>query len=57
MARNVTLNGGSPWGFRLVGGRDFHATLAISKVSWYLYKQYNESLYFALLLPNETTLN
>ena len=33
MKRTVTLNGGSPWGFRLIGGSDFHASLAISKVS------------------------
>lgn len=33
MPRVVTLVGGSPWGFRLVGGSDFHANLAISKVS------------------------
>lgn len=29
----VSLTGGSPWGFRLVGGCDFRANLAISKVS------------------------
>ncbi|CAK8675320.1 unnamed protein product [Clavelina lepadiformis] len=33
MPRIVTLSGGSPWGFRLVGGCDFHANLAISKVT------------------------
>ena len=34
MPRIVTLSGGSPWGFRLVGGCDFHANLAISKVKF-----------------------
>lgn len=29
----VSLTGGSPWGFRLVGGCDFRANLAISKVT------------------------
>nr|CAB3263408.1 LIM domain-binding protein 3-like [Phallusia mammillata] len=33
MPHIVTLVGGSPWGFRLVGGSDFHASLAISKVT------------------------
>ena len=35
--RTVTLNGGGPWGFRLIGGVDFHSSLAISKVrnAWF----------------------
>uniref|UniRef100_H2YS36 Uncharacterized protein n=1 Tax=Ciona savignyi TaxID=51511 RepID=H2YS36_CIOSA len=33
MTRFVTLVGGSPWGFRLVGGSDFRASLAISKIT------------------------
>lgn len=33
MPRTVSLYGGSPWGFRLVGGKDFHAPLAVSKVT------------------------
>ncbi|XP_012513071.1 PREDICTED: PDZ and LIM domain protein 4 [Propithecus coquereli] len=32
MPHSVTLRGPSPWGFRLVGGRDFSAPLAISRV-------------------------
>ncbi|GAB1296071.1 PDZ and LIM domain protein 4 [Apodemus speciosus] len=31
MTHSVTLRGPSPWGFRLVGGRDFSAPLAISR--------------------------
>ncbi|KAK2828106.1 hypothetical protein Q5P01_019140 [Channa striata] len=31
--RTVTLKGPSPWGFRLVGGRDFSAPLTISRVT------------------------
>lgn len=33
MSHSVTLRGPSPWGFRLVGGRDFSAPLTISRVS------------------------
>lgn len=33
MPRTVALRGPSPWGFRLVGGKDFSAPLAISRVS------------------------
>lgn len=33
MTHSVTLRGPSPWGFRLVGGRDFSAPLTISRVS------------------------
>ncbi|XP_027283320.1 PDZ and LIM domain protein 4 isoform X2 [Cricetulus griseus] len=32
MPHSVTLHGPSPWGFRLVGGRDFSAPLTISRV-------------------------
>lgn len=32
MPRTVTLSGPSPWGFRLVGGRDFSTPLTISRV-------------------------
>ncbi|KAM4826999.1 PDZ and LIM domain protein 4 isoform 2-T2 [Thomomys bottae] len=32
MSHSVTLRGPSPWGFRLVGGRDFSAPLTISRV-------------------------
>ncbi|NP_001412443.1 PDZ and LIM domain protein 4 isoform 4 [Mus musculus] len=32
MTHSVTLRGPSPWGFRLVGGRDFSAPLTISRV-------------------------
>ncbi|XP_036879399.1 PDZ and LIM domain protein 4 isoform X4 [Manis javanica] len=32
MPHSVTLRGPSPWGFRLVGGRDFSAPLTISRV-------------------------
>ncbi|XP_047273807.1 PDZ and LIM domain protein 4 isoform X4 [Homo sapiens] len=31
MPHSVTLRGPSPWGFRLVGGRDFSAPLTISR--------------------------
>lgn len=30
----VFLKGGSPWGFRLQGGKEFRAPLLIAKVSW-----------------------
>ncbi|XP_071271678.1 PDZ and LIM domain protein 4-like [Salvelinus alpinus] len=33
MPHTVTLNGPSPWGFRLVGGRDFSTPLTISRVT------------------------
>jgi len=33
MKKKVTLVGGSPWGFRLVGGTDFRTHLAISKTT------------------------
>ncbi|KAL0994542.1 hypothetical protein UPYG_G00123760 [Umbra pygmaea] len=33
MTQIVTLNGPSPWGFRLVGGRDFSTPLTISRVT------------------------
>ena len=34
-AREVTLSGGSPWGFRMHGGHDLHQPLRISRVSRY----------------------
>ncbi|XP_016377758.1 PDZ and LIM domain protein 4 [Sinocyclocheilus rhinocerous] len=33
MSHTVTLTGPSPWGFRLVGGRDFSTPLTISKIT------------------------
>ncbi|XP_030649560.1 PDZ and LIM domain protein 4 [Chanos chanos] len=33
MAQTVTLNGPSPWGFRLVGGKDFSTPLTISRIT------------------------
>lgn len=33
MSYSVVLRGPSPWGFRLVGGKDFSAPLTISRVS------------------------
>ncbi|XP_015260546.1 PREDICTED: PDZ and LIM domain protein 4 [Cyprinodon variegatus] len=33
MSNTVTLKGPSPWGFRLVGGRDFSTPLTISRVT------------------------
>ncbi|KAK1159244.1 PDZ and LIM domain protein 4-like [Acipenser oxyrinchus oxyrinchus] len=33
MPQTVTLNGPSPWGFRLVGGKDFSTPLTISRVT------------------------
>ncbi|XP_036380171.1 PDZ and LIM domain protein 4 [Megalops cyprinoides] len=33
MSQTVTLNGPSPWGFRLVGGRDFSTPLTISRIT------------------------
>lgn len=33
MSQTVTLKGPSPWGFRLVGGRDFSAPLTISRIT------------------------
>ncbi|XP_072256945.1 PDZ and LIM domain protein 4 [Pyxicephalus adspersus] len=33
MAETVTLNGPSPWGFRLVGGKDFSTPLTISRIN------------------------
>lgn len=34
-AREVTLLGGSPWGFRMHGGHDLHQPLRVSRVSFY----------------------
>ena len=31
---DVKLNGGSPWGFTLQGGSEFHSKLCVSKVSF-----------------------
>lgn len=31
--RNVVVTGGSPWGMRLTGGKDFGSPLMVSKVS------------------------
>ncbi|XP_051960173.1 PDZ and LIM domain protein 4 [Xyrauchen texanus] len=33
MSHTVTLSGPSPWGFRLVGGRDFSTPLTISRIT------------------------
>ncbi|XP_056264609.1 PDZ and LIM domain protein 4 [Pseudoliparis swirei] len=33
MSQTVTLTGPSPWGFRLVGGRDFSTPLTVSRVT------------------------
>ncbi|KAM6969809.1 PDZ and LIM domain protein 4 [Aplochiton taeniatus] len=33
MSQTVTLKGPSPWGFRLVGGRDFSTPLTISRIT------------------------
>ncbi|XDV39402.1 hypothetical protein PO909_008652 [Leuciscus waleckii] len=33
MSHTVTLAGPSPWGFRLVGGRDFSTPLTISRIT------------------------
>ncbi|XP_017560807.1 PDZ and LIM domain protein 4 [Pygocentrus nattereri] len=33
MPHTITLNGPSPWGFRLVGGRDFSTPLTISRIT------------------------
>uniref|UniRef100_A0AAQ4QFH3 PDZ domain-containing protein n=1 Tax=Gasterosteus aculeatus aculeatus TaxID=481459 RepID=A0AAQ4QFH3_GASAC len=33
MTQTVTLTGPSPWGFRLVGGRDFSTPLTVSRVT------------------------
>ncbi|CAH2277012.1 PDZ and LIM domain 4 [Pelobates cultripes] len=33
MAQTVTLNGPAPWGFRLVGGKDFSTPLTISRIN------------------------
>ncbi|XP_048474734.1 PDZ and LIM domain protein 2 isoform X3 [Rhincodon typus] len=33
MSRTVKLCGPGPWGFRITGGRDFHKTIAVSKVT------------------------
>ncbi|KAM4747747.1 PDZ and LIM domain protein 4 [Rhinophrynus dorsalis] len=33
MPQTVTLNGPSPWGFRLVGGKDFSTPLTISRIN------------------------
>lgn len=35
-AREVTLIGGSPWGFRMHGGHDLHQPLRISRVSLFI---------------------
>ncbi|XP_069508615.1 PDZ and LIM domain protein 4 [Ambystoma mexicanum] len=33
MTQTVTINGPSPWGFRLVGGKDFSTPLTISRIN------------------------
>ncbi|KAM4677613.1 PDZ and LIM domain protein 4 [Discoglossus pictus] len=33
MAQTITLNGPSPWGFRLVGGKDFSTPLTVSRIN------------------------
>uniref|UniRef100_F7FDZ6 PDZ and LIM domain 4 n=1 Tax=Ornithorhynchus anatinus TaxID=9258 RepID=F7FDZ6_ORNAN len=33
MPHTVTLHGPSPWGFRLVGGKDFSTPLTISRIN------------------------
>ncbi|MEE6479376.1 hypothetical protein FKM82_012234 [Ascaphus truei] len=33
MPQTITLNGPSPWGFRLVGGKDFSTQLTISRIN------------------------
>ena len=38
MARTVVLEGGTPWGFRLQGGREFNEHIRISKVRLWLYQ-------------------
>ena len=33
MSSIITLTEGSPWGFKMIGGKDFHLPLTIGKVS------------------------
>lgn len=33
MPVNVVLHGPAPWGFRMIGGKDFNQALTISRVS------------------------
>ena len=33
--REVTLQGGPPWGFRITGGADQHHPLKVSLVGWH----------------------
>lgn len=37
MPLRVEIEGPGPWGFRLVGGKDFEQPLAISRVRWFLH--------------------
>ena len=40
MSLSVSLTGGSPWGFKMKGGKDFHLPLTIGKVSFALPESY-----------------
>lgn len=39
MPVNVVLDGPAPWGFRMIGGKDFNQALTISRVSEMLKKK------------------
>jgi len=45
MSHTVTLAGPSPWGFRLVGGRDFSTPLTISRVRLFSFFSFNDRLF------------
>lgn len=46
MPVNVVLDGPAPWGFRMIGGKDFNQALTISRVSEMLKKRWASFLLF-----------
>lgn len=46
----VFLQGGSPWGFRLQGGKEFRVPLRISKVCVFTFMYFHEYFHLKLLI-------
>lgn len=46
MPVNVVLDGPAPWGFRMIGGKDFNQALTISRVSEMLKKKKKKKVGF-----------
>lgn len=54
MPVNVVLDGPAPWGFRMIGGKDFNQALTISRVSEMLKKKVGFISAFLVLRRSET---